>query len=147
MLEVKDLKVAYGRVKAVKGISFKVDQGQVVTLLGTNGAGKTTTLRTISGLIRPSLARSGSRENGLTRPRHMRCSAGLAHSPEGRRIFPRLTVEENLMLGAFARKDRAAIAQDLERSSTSSTSCGRDARNRPARSPAASSRCWRSAEP
>ncbi len=116
MLEVKDLKVAYGRVMAVKGISFKVDQGQVVTLLGTNGAGKTTTLRTISGLIRPESGEiwfEGSRID--TTPAHEVLTRGLAHSPEGRRIFPRLTVEENLLLGAFARKDRAGIAQDLER--------------------------------
>ena len=107
MLEVKDLKVAYGRVMAVKGISFKVDQGQVVTLLGTNGAGKTTTLRTISGLIRPESGEvwfEGSRIDAI--PAHQVLMRGLAHSPEGRRIFPRLTVEENLMLGAFARKDR-----------------------------------------
>ncbi len=108
MLEVKDLKVAYGRVMAVKGISFKVDQGQVVTLLGTNGAGKTTTLRTISGLIRPESGEiwfEGDRID--TTPAHQVLMRGLAHSPEGRRIFPRLTVEENLMLGAFARKDRS----------------------------------------
>jgi len=116
MLEVKDLKVAYGRVMAVKGISFKVDQGQVVTLLGTNGAGKTTTLRTISGLIRPESGEiwfEGDRID--TTPAHQVLMRGLAHSPEGRRIFPRLTVEENLMLGAFARKDRGGISQDLER--------------------------------
>ena len=94
MLEVKDLKVAYGRVMAVKGISFKVDQGQVVTLLGTNGAGKTTTLRTISGLIRPESGEvwfEGSRIDAI--PAHQVLTRGLAHSPEGRRIFPRLTVE------------------------------------------------------
>jgi len=116
MLEVKDLKVAYGRVMAVKGISFKVDQGQVVTLLGTNGAGKTTTLRTISGLIRPESGEiwfEGERIDAT--PAHQVLTRGLAHSPEGRRIFPRLTVEENLMLGAFARKDKAGVTQDLER--------------------------------
>jgi branched-chain amino acid transport system ATP-binding protein len=101
---------------AVKGISFKVDQGQVVTLLGTNGAGKTTTLRTISGLIRPESGEvwfEGSRIDSI--PAHQVLTRGLAHSPEGRRIFPRLTVEENLMLGAFARKDKSGVAQDLER--------------------------------
>jgi len=116
MLEVKDLKVAYGRVMAVKGISFKVDQGQVVTLLGTNGAGKNTTLRTISGLIKPESGEvwfEGSRIDAI--PAHQVLMRGLAHSPEGRRIFPRLTVEENLMLGAFARKDKSGVAQDLER--------------------------------
>jgi branched-chain amino acid transport system ATP-binding protein len=116
MLEVKDLKVAYGRVMAVKGISFKVDQGQVVTLLGTNGAGKTTTLRTISGLIRPESGEIWFEGDRIDRtPAHQVLMRGLAHSPEGRRIFPRLTVEENLMLGAFARKDKSGVAQDLER--------------------------------
>ena len=116
MLEVKDLKVAYGRVRAVKGISFTVEQGQVVTLVGTNGAGKTTTLRTISGLIRPESGEiwfEGKRIDAT--PAHEVRRRGLAHSPEGRRIFPRLTVEDNLMLGAFARRDRAAMAQDLDR--------------------------------
>ena len=116
MLEVKDLVVAYGKVKAVKGISFKVDQGQVVSLLGTNGAGKTTTLRTISGLNRPETGEIwfvGERIDKT--PAHQVVMKGLAQSPEGRRIFPRLTVEDNLLLGAFARKDADGIAKDLER--------------------------------
>lgn len=116
MLEVKDLVVAYGRVKAVKGISFTVEKGQVVSLLGTNGAGKTTTLRTISGLLRPqsgTVTFEGKRID--TVPAHKIVTLGLAHSPEGRRIFPKLTVEDNLLLGAFARKDSAAIRKDLER--------------------------------
>ncbi len=116
MLEVKDLQVAYGRVKAVKGISFNVEQGQVVTLVGTNGAGKTTTLRTISGLLRPESGEilfEGKRIDKV--PAHEITTLGLAHSPEGRRIFPRLTVEDNLRLGAFARRDKAGIAKDLER--------------------------------
>lgn len=116
MLEVRDLVVAYGRVKAVKGISFDVEEGQVVSLLGTNGAGKTTTLRTISGLLRPvsgTIRFQGQRIDA--RPAHEIVQLGLAHSPEGRRIFPRLTVEDNLMLGAFARKDRGALGKDLQR--------------------------------
>ena len=116
MLEVKDLVVAYGRVKAVKGISFTVEKGQVVSLLGTNGAGKTTTLRTISGLLRPqsgTVTFEGKRID--TVPAHKIVTLGLAHSPEGRRIFPKLTVEDNLLLGAFARKDPAAVRKDLER--------------------------------
>jgi branched-chain amino acid transport system ATP-binding protein len=115
MLEVKNLKVAYGRVRAVKGISFSVEKGQVVTLVGTNGAGKTTTLRTISGLIRPEDGEiwfEGERIDAT--PAHEVTIKGLAHSPEGRRIFPRLTVEDNLRLGAFARKDKN-IGADLER--------------------------------
>jgi branched-chain amino acid transport system ATP-binding protein len=116
MLEVKDLKVAYGRVRAVKGISFSVEEGQVVTLVGTNGAGKTTTLKTISGLLRPESGEvwfDGQRIDSV--PAHEVLTRGLAHSPEGRRIFPRLTVEDNLRLGAFARRDKGGIAKDLER--------------------------------
>ena len=116
MLEVKNLNVAYGRVRAVKGISFSVAQGQVVTLVGTNGAGKTTTLRTISGLLRPESGEiwfDGERIDAV--PAHEVTTRGLAHSPEGRRIFPRLTVEDNLRLGAFARKDKAGVNADLER--------------------------------
>ncbi len=116
MLEVKDLVVAYGKVKAVKGISFTVEQGQVVSLLGTNGAGKTTTLRTISGLLRPESGEIWFEGERIDRvPAHKVVMRGLAHSPEGRRIFPRLTVEDNLLLGAFARKDAAGVATDLER--------------------------------
>jgi branched-chain amino acid transport system ATP-binding protein len=116
VLEIKDLIVAYGRVRAVKGISFSVGQGQVVTLVGTNGAGKTTTLKTISGLLRPESGEvwfEGQRIDGV--PAHEVVVRGLAHAPEGRRIFPRLTVEENLMLGAFARKDKPGIRKDLDR--------------------------------
>jgi branched-chain amino acid transport system ATP-binding protein len=116
MLEVKELKVAYGRVRAVKGISFSVDQGQVVTLIGTNGAGKTTTLRTLSGLLPVESGEiwfDGKRIDGT--PAHEIVRLGVAQSPEGRRIFPRLSVEENLMLGAFARRDRAGIQRDLRR--------------------------------
>ncbi len=116
MLDIKDLKVAYGRVRAVKGISFSVDEGQVVTLVGTNGAGKTTTLKTISGLLRPESGEiwfEGKRIDAV--PAHEVLTRGLAHSPEGRRIFPRLTVEDNLMLGAFARRDKTGVAKDLRR--------------------------------
>jgi len=113
MLEVKDLKVAYGKILAVKKISFSVEEGQVVTLIGTNGAGKTTTLRTISGLIRPAggeILFQGRRIDAL--PAHEIVMLGVAHSPEGRKIFPKMTVEENLLLGAFARND-AGIKDDL----------------------------------
>ncbi|MGY4721243.1 ABC transporter ATP-binding protein [Naumannella cuiyingiana] len=116
MLEVHGLEVAYGRVKAVKGIDFSVEEGQVVTLLGTNGAGKTTTLRTLSGLLQPSAGEiwfDGKRIDGMAA--HKVVQGGLAQSPEGRRIFPRLSVEDNLMLGAFARRDRAGVQADLAR--------------------------------
>jgi len=107
LLEVENLHVAYGKIEAVKGISFAVEQGQVVTLIGTNGAGKTTTLRTISGLLRPTAGKisfDGRPIHGT--PAHEIVSLGLAHSPEGRHIFPRMTIEENLLLGAYLRKDQ-----------------------------------------
>jgi branched-chain amino acid transport system ATP-binding protein len=115
MLEVKDLQVAYGKIVAVKEISFSVEQGQVVSLIGTNGAGKTTTLRTISGLLRPASGEITFMGQRIDRvPAHDIVTMGLAHSPEGRRIFPRLSVEENLLLGAFARNDHAAVRKDLD---------------------------------
>ncbi|MFF4155457.1 ABC transporter ATP-binding protein [Streptomyces sp. NPDC001678] len=116
LLEVEDLHVAYGKIEAVKGISFTVDTGQVVTLIGTNGAGKTTTLRTLSGLLTPrsgTIRFDGQPLTGI--PAHKIVALGLAHSPEGRHIFPRLTIAENLQLGAFLRKDGEGIAQDVRR--------------------------------
>lgn len=116
LLEVEDLRVAYGKIEAVKGISFTVEAGQVVTLIGTNGAGKTTTLRTLSGLLKPLGGRivfDGKPLNGI--PAHKIVALGLAHSPEGRHIFPRLTIAENLELGAFLRNDKEGIAQDIQR--------------------------------
>lgn len=113
MLEVEDLEVSYGKIVAVKGISFSVDEGEVVTLIGTNGAGKTTTLRTISGLLRPSAGHVRFRGEPIdTLAAHKIVTLGVAHSPEGRRIFPRMTVEENLRLGAFARRDKE-VTKDL----------------------------------
>jgi branched-chain amino acid transport system ATP-binding protein len=115
MLEVKNLQVSYGKIIAVKGISFTVDEGQVVCLIGTNGAGKTTTLRTISGLLRPSAGEIWFRGQRIdTVPAHEIVTLGIAQSPEGRRIFASLTVEENLLLGAFARSDHAQIKSDLD---------------------------------
>ena len=114
MLEVRDLQVAYGKILAVKKISFSVEQGQVVTLIGTNGAGKTTTLRTISGLIRPASGEilfQGKPIDAM--PAHEIVILGVAHCPEGRKIFPRMTVEENLLLGAFTRSD-SGIKNDLD---------------------------------
>jgi branched-chain amino acid transport system ATP-binding protein len=116
MLEVDDLRVSYGQIAAVKGITFNVAEGQVVTLIGANGAGKTTTLQTISGLIRPkagTISFSGQRIDET--PAHQIVGQGLAHSPEGRRVFSRMTIEENLDLGAFGRNDTAAIREDKER--------------------------------
>jgi branched-chain amino acid transport system ATP-binding protein len=116
LLEVRNLKVAYGQIEAVKGISFDVEQGQVVTLIGANGAGKTTTLRTLSGLLRPrtgSVTFDGKRIDGT--PAHQIVAMGIAHSPEGRKVFARMTIDENLDLGAFGRNDADGIAADKER--------------------------------
>ncbi|MEV1047299.1 ABC transporter ATP-binding protein [Streptomyces sp. NPDC049916] len=116
LLEVEDLRVAYGKIEAVKGISFSVDEGEVVTLIGTNGAGKTTTLRTLSGLIKPLTGHIKFNGKSLRRiPAHQVVSLGLAHSPEGRHIFPRMTIEDNLRLGAFLRKDGEGINKDIKR--------------------------------
>lgn len=115
MLEIKNMDVHFGVIHAVKGISLTVKDGEIVTLIGANGAGKTTTLRTISGLKKPT---SGSIlldnvDITATSPRK-RVELGISHSPEGRRVFSAMTVLENLELGAYLRKDRAGIAQDLE---------------------------------
>ena len=115
MLHIENLQVYYGAINAIKGISFEVEQGEIIALIGANGAGKTTILHTISGLVP---AKSGSITfNGteLTKtPAHKIVSMGMAHVPEGRRIFQELTVYENLMLGAFTRKDKAEIENTLE---------------------------------
>jgi branched-chain amino acid transport system ATP-binding protein len=116
LLEVEDLRVAYGKIEAVKGISFTVDAGEVVTLIGTNGAGKTTTLRTLSGLLQPVSGDIRFDGQSLKKiPAHKIVSLGLAHSPEGRHIFPRMTIEDNLRLGAFLRNDKDGIEKDIRR--------------------------------
>jgi len=115
LLEVSDLAVAYGAIQAVRNVSFTVDEGQIVCLIGSNGAGKTTTLRTISGLLRPSggdVVFDG--KSIISRPAHTILGMGIAQSPEGRRLFPRMTVEENLLLGAYARRD-GDVAKDMAR--------------------------------
>ncbi len=116
LLEVENLSVAYGAIEAVRDVSFTVEEGQIVCLIGANGAGKTTTLRTISGLLRP---RSGDiRFEGKSiakAPAHAILSQGVAHCPEGRRVFARMTVEENMRLGAYTRKDEAGVRSDMER--------------------------------
>jgi len=115
LLSVRDLRVAYGGIEAVRGVSIDVAAGEIVTLIGANGAGKTTILRTISGLIRPndgSVSLRGRRIDRL--PAHEIVRAGIGHAPEGRRVFPRLSVRENLEMGAFARRDDR-VAADFER--------------------------------
>ena len=115
-LEVRDLTVAYGAIQAVRGVSFSLERGQIVSLIGSNGAGKTTTLRTISGLLRPESGQVLLDGEPIHRlPAHEILARGVAHSPEGRRLFARMTVEENLLLGAYTRRDEAGIAQDLDR--------------------------------
>lgn len=116
MLEIKDIRVHYGVIEALKGVSFTVNDGEIVTLIGANGAGKTTTLHTISGIKKPTggqilldgqdITHSSARD---------RVQSGISQSPEGRRVFSTLTVLENLELGAFLRKDKEGIARDLER--------------------------------
>jgi branched-chain amino acid transport system ATP-binding protein len=116
MLEIDDVVVRYGAIEAVRGITATVGKGEIVTLVGANGAGKTTTLRAISGLLRPasgSIRFEGERIDGLRA--HRIAQLGLGHSPEGRRIFARLTVRENLEMGAYARKDGSDLAADFDR--------------------------------
>jgi branched-chain amino acid transport system ATP-binding protein len=116
LLSVEDLHVFYGSIAAVKGLSMHVRKGEIVTLIGSNGAGKSTTLRTISGLLHARQGTVRFEGNDISRlAGHQVVAAGICQSPEGRRIFPRMTVEENLDLGAFLRKDRDAIAADKER--------------------------------
>ena len=114
MLEVRDLHVHYGVIEAIKGISFEVEQGEVIALIGANGAGKTTTLHTVTGLIRPT---SGSiifeGNANPTTPGYKIVPMGMAHVPEGRRVFAQLSVYDNLMMGAYTRRDKNEIRENL----------------------------------
>ncbi len=115
LLEVKNLNVYYGVIHAVKGISFTVKEGEIVTLIGANGAGKTTTLQTVSGLVKAKSGEIDYAGMDITNiPGHKLVKKGLAHVPEGRRVFVDLTVSQNLMLGAFTRTDKEGINKDLE---------------------------------
>jgi branched-chain amino acid transport system ATP-binding protein len=114
-LEVNNLSVYYGVIKALKGISFHVEQGEIVALIGANGAGKTTTLHTLSGLIKADTGSITYKGNELTKiPNHKIVSLGMAQVPEGRRVFAEMTVLQNLKMGAYTRKDKAEIEQTLE---------------------------------
>ena len=116
LLSVDDIHVYYGNIAAVKGISLKVYQGEIVTLIGGNGAGKSTTMRTISGLLSPKKGSITFEGNTISGLKGFEVAArGIAQSPEGRHIFPRMTVAENLDLGAYMRKDKGQIAADLDR--------------------------------
>lgn len=116
LLEVENLKISYGGIQALKGISLNIAAGELVTLIGSNGAGKTTTLKALAGLLHPTAGKLHYRDRSLLLiPAHQRIAEGIALVPEGRGIFARLTVEENLLMGAYVRNDKAGIAVDLER--------------------------------
>ena len=116
MLEVKDLEVYYGVIQAIKGISFHVEEGEVIALIGANGAGKTTTLQTITGMLNAKAGSVMFEGTDLTKiPGHKIVSMGMAHVPEGRRVFAQLSVLENLKLGAYTRKDKNEIEESLQR--------------------------------
>ena len=115
MLQVTDLKVNYGVIQAIKGVSFEVNEGEVIALIGANGAGKTTILHTVTGLIAPKSGKIEFEGKDITKmPAHKIVTLGMAHVPEGRRVFADLSVYENLLMGAFTRKDKDEISQTLE---------------------------------
>ena len=115
MLEVRDLEVSYGAINAIKKISFDVNEGEVIALIGANGAGKTTTLHTITGLLKAKAGSIKFEGKELTKvPPHKIVEMGMAHVPEGRRIFQQLSVYKNLDLGAYTRKDKEEYARNLE---------------------------------
>ena len=115
MLEVKDIEVYYGLIQALKGISFEVNEGEVIALIGANGAGKTTTLHTITGLLSPKKGSVLFEGQDITKvPAHKIVSLGMAHVPEGRRVFAELSLYQNLKMGAYTRKDKDEIAKTLE---------------------------------
>ena len=116
MLEVKNLEVYYGVIQAIKGISFEVNEGEVIALIGANGAGKTTTLQTITGMLQPKAGEIIFEGKDISKiPGHKIVSMGMAHVPEGRRVFAELSVYENLKLGAYTRKDKKEIEETLAR--------------------------------
>ena len=114
MLEVRDLEVFYGMIQAIKGISFEVNEGEVIALIGANGAGKTTTLHTVSGLLAPKAGTVTFEGKDITKtPAHKIVSCGMAHVPEGRRVFASLSVYQNLKMGAYTRSDKEEIEESL----------------------------------
>ena len=115
MLKIEDINVFYGAIHAIKGVSLEVNQGEIVTLIGANGAGKSTILRTVSGLLKPKEGTISFEDSVISgMPAHEIVAKGISQVPEGRRIFAEMTVMENLELGAFTRKDKAGIKEDLE---------------------------------
>lgn len=116
LIEIKDMRVHYGKAEALKGISLAVNEGEVVALIGANGAGKTTTLRTISGLKMPTSGEIWFKSKRIDKmPAHERTRIGIAHIPEGRKIFSALTVQKNIEIGAYVRRDKREIINDIEK--------------------------------
>ena len=116
MLKITDLHVNYGMIQAIKGVSFHVDEGEIIALIGANGAGKTTILHTITGLVPAASGKIEYKGNDLTKvPAHRIVSMGMSHVPEGRRIFQELSVYDNLLLGAFTRRQKSEIADSISR--------------------------------
>nr|WP_310740801.1 ATP-binding cassette domain-containing protein [Aquincola sp. J276] len=143
MLEITDLATAYGKIEALKGVSLSAKAGEVTCLLGPNGAGKTTLMMTLAGILKPqrgSIRFEGEEIAGRS-PAEI-VARGLALVPENRLVFPALTVRENLLAGAFRRRDGAAIKADIERLLDRFPGCASASARTPARCPAASSRCW-----
>ena len=115
IMEVENLEVVYGVIKALQGISFYIDEGEIVTIIGANGAGKSSTLRAISGMLRPSSGKVRFKNKDITNsPSHLIARQGLSHVPEGRGMLTKLTVEENLILATYNRKDHAKVKEDME---------------------------------
>ena len=116
MLELRDVHTFYGAIHALRGISMTIDEGEIVTLIGSNGAGKSTTLRTVSGLLKPRQGEVLFKDEPIQgRPPHEIVRLGVCQSPEGRRVFARMTVQENLEMGAFSRRDKGALGADFDR--------------------------------
>ena len=116
LLELVGIDAHYGRIQALRGVTMNVEKGEIVALIGSNGAGKTTSLRTISGLMHPSSGKVTFDGQDITRTRPSRIVAlGISQSPEGRRLFPRMSVLDNLFMGAYSRNDKPGIASDMER--------------------------------
>ncbi len=115
MLKIEEISTFYGNIQALKQVSIAVAEGEIVTLIGANGAGKTTTLKTVSGLLRASTGKIYFKDKDITTtPPHEIVKMGISHVPEGRHVFPRLNLQENLEMGAFFRKDRSAVYEDLD---------------------------------
>jgi branched-chain amino acid transport system ATP-binding protein len=145
VLKLLNVESAYGPIKAIRGVSLQVRRGEIATVLGSNGAGKTTILKTISGIIDPRKGSIEFKGQDITaRDPAFIVQQGLSHVPEGREVFPLLSVHDNLLMGAYTRKDRDGVARDMEAVYGYFPILKERARRTPACFPAASSRCWRS---